>query len=103
MKTIQLSSQVGHDGMLSLQLPDEMNGQYLEILVVMQPVKKPAATQKGWPPGFIDRTYGAMVHDPIERPPQGICPKYFDKFVGCLPDFPEIENEGNYEKREALL
>ncbi|MBW4439007.1 MAG: hypothetical protein KME04_17855 [Pleurocapsa minor GSE-CHR-MK-17-07R] len=25
----------------------------------------------GWPPGFIERTYGSLADDPIERPPQG--------------------------------
>lgn len=25
----------------------------------------------GWPPGFFERTYGALADDPIERPPQG--------------------------------
>lgn len=24
----------------------------------------------GWPVGFFNRTYGALVDDPIERPPQ---------------------------------
>lgn len=72
MKTIQLSSQVGNDGILNLQLPDDLKGQYLEILVVVQPIKEPTATKKGWPPGFIERTYGATAHDPIERPPQGV-------------------------------
>lgn len=23
----------------------------------------------GWPPGFIERTYGSLADDPIERPP----------------------------------
>ena len=25
----------------------------------------------GWPPGFFERTYGILIDDPIERPPQG--------------------------------
>jgi hypothetical protein len=25
----------------------------------------------GWPPGFIERTYGSLADDPIERPSQG--------------------------------
>lgn len=25
----------------------------------------------GWPPGFIERTYGILADDPIERPSQG--------------------------------
>ncbi len=40
MKTIQLSSQVGNDGILNLQLPDDLKGQYLEILVVQPGVVK---------------------------------------------------------------
>lgn len=28
-------------------------------------------TDPGWPPGFFERTYGSLAHDPIERPPQG--------------------------------
>lgn len=25
----------------------------------------------GWPPGFIEHTYGSLSDDPLERPPQG--------------------------------
>jgi hypothetical protein len=25
----------------------------------------------GWPPGFIERTYGSLADDPLERPEQG--------------------------------
>jgi hypothetical protein len=25
----------------------------------------------GYPPGFIEHTYGSLADDPIERPPQG--------------------------------
>lgn len=25
----------------------------------------------GWPPGFIERTYGSLANDPLERPDQG--------------------------------
>jgi len=71
MKTIRLTSHVGNDGILSLSLPDEMKDQNLEILVVLQPIKKSSTNENGWPLGFFEKTYGAMAHDPIERPPQG--------------------------------
>jgi hypothetical protein len=71
MKTIRLTSHVGNDGILSLPLPDEMKGQNLEILVVLQPIKKSSINENGWPLDFFEKTYGATAHDPIERPPQG--------------------------------
>lgn len=27
---------------------------------------------------------------------------YFEHYAGCLPDFPDIESEGDYEVREPL-
>ena len=66
-----LSSHIGNDGIFSLQLPDEMRGQKLEILVVVQPIKEVSANKNGWPPGFFERTYGATANDPIERPLPG--------------------------------
>jgi hypothetical protein len=71
MKTIQLTSHVGNDGILSLRLPEEMKGQNLEILVVLQPIKNTSTHRNAWPPDFFEKTYGATAHDPIERPPQG--------------------------------
>jgi hypothetical protein len=71
MKTIRLTSHVGNDGILSLPLPDEMKGQNLEILVVLQPIKNSSTNKNGWPLDFFEKTYGATAHDPIERPPQG--------------------------------
>ena len=40
MKTIQLISHVGKDGILNLQLPNDMKNQDLEILVVVNPIKE---------------------------------------------------------------
>ncbi len=69
MKTIQLISHVGTDGVLNIQLPQELQNQELEVLVVVQPVKK--TQENGWSPDFFERTYGSTAQDPIERPPQG--------------------------------
>lgn len=75
MQTIQLDTRVGDDGILKLELPLELANADLEVLVVIQRKEK-----RGWPPGYFDRTAGALTDDPIERPPQG-----------------------EYEERDALL
>lgn len=72
MKTIQLISAIGKDGILKVQLPDEMKDQQLEILIVIQATNHQSKADKnGWASGFFEKTYGAMAHDPIERPYQG--------------------------------
>ncbi|HIE00235.1 MAG TPA: hypothetical protein EYP59_08100 [Thiotrichaceae bacterium] len=71
MKTIRFTSQVSNDGILNLPLPDEMKGQNLDILVVLQPIQSSSTHENAWPPDFFEKTYGATAHDPIERPPQG--------------------------------
>ena len=71
MKTIRFTSLVGNNGILILPLPDEMKGQKLDILVVLQPIKNASPNENGWPLGFFEKTYGATAHDPIERPSQG--------------------------------
>lgn len=66
MQTIQLDTRVGEDGILKLELPLEMSNTDLEVVVVIQRKEK-----RGWPPGYFDRTAGALADDPIERLPQG--------------------------------
>jgi len=46
MKTIQLISVIGKDGILKIQLPDEMKNQQLEILIVIQPTAHQSKTDK---------------------------------------------------------
>jgi hypothetical protein len=66
MQTIKFNAHVGHDGLLTIELPSEMADTELEVLVVVQPKAK-----RGWPPGYFERTAGSLAEDPIERPPQG--------------------------------
>jgi hypothetical protein len=66
MQTIKLETYVGQDGILKLELPPELANRNLEVLVVIQPKEK-----KGWPPGYFERTAGALADDPLERPVQG--------------------------------
>ncbi len=76
MKSIQLTSHVGKDGILKIQMPVDITDQEVDVVVVVQPrlkfesaVDTPEA--RGWPPGFFEKTAGAWQGDPLTRPPQG--------------------------------
>jgi hypothetical protein len=90
MQSIKLKAHVGPDGLLKLEVPIGMFDTELEVLVVVQPVALPKATttngdhkptpeELGWPPGFFERTAGALADDPLI-----------------------IDSEGDYEVREKL-
>jgi hypothetical protein len=83
MRSLHLRAHVDAQGTLTLMMPPEMAGQDVDLVVVFEPVAPadittPQTEAKGWPPGF------------------------FEEVVGSLPDFPEIEPEGDYEVREPL-
>ena len=131
MQSITVQSHVGEDGILRLQIPVGVKDADLRVTINFQlPDLNGAAKspeELGWPPGFFEATYGCLKDDPIERPPQyydqevpppvppqaidaleavaqsnGWPPGFFEATYGCLKDFPEIEYEGDYEKREEL-
>jgi hypothetical protein len=68
METIKLKTRVGSDGVLRLELPPTMANRQMEVLVVMQPLAEDTDVLD-WPT-FVDRMYGALEDDPIERPVQ---------------------------------
>lgn len=76
MISVKTTAHVGPDGTLTVAVPTPLRETDVEVMVVVQPVTLP---ERGWPPGFIEATYGSLKDDPIERGPQG-----------------------NYEVREAL-
>ena len=75
MKSLQLKSNVGKDGILRLQLPINMPNQEIDIVIVMQAVQKQKEKQyltieKGWPDDFFQNVVGAWTGD-LVRPEQG--------------------------------
>ena len=75
MKSIQLKSNVGKDGILRLQIPINIPEQEIELIIVMQPVNKQIKKQyptveKGWPDSFFTDVVGTWSGD-LVRPPQG--------------------------------
>ncbi len=61
-----------------LRMLDPVQARYLESLVreAMLRAEQFAATNPGndWPPGYFERTAGALSGEEFERPPQGDLP-----------------------------
>jgi hypothetical protein len=75
MKSIQLKSNVGHDGILRLQLPVDMPNQEIEIVIVIHAVQQKMKiqhinAQNGWPENFFQDVVGSWTGD-LSRPQQG--------------------------------
>ena len=70
METIKLRTRVDKDGRLRLDIATELPGGEVEVVLVVQAAPPAETDANGWPIGFFARTYGALVDDPIERPPQ---------------------------------
>jgi hypothetical protein len=67
MKTLQIRTQIGQDGILRLELPTGLSDTALDVVVVLHPVK---TEQSEWE-AFIEATAGSLADDPIEHPQQG--------------------------------
>ena len=76
MRTLQVRVHVDKDGQATFKMPREFADQEVELVVVFEPLK--SAEGLGWPPGFFEQT------------------------AGSIPDFPEIESEGDFEMRDPL-
>jgi hypothetical protein len=71
MKTINLKSHIGSDGILNLTIPTEEKEVDVEVIVIVQPEHR---EKKSWPKNFFNSTYGSLKEDPLTRPPQGDLP-----------------------------
>lgn len=74
MKMIQLRSHIGSDGVLHLQVPDELKNQ--EVSITIQPLSpgldRQLGVELGWAEGFFAETAGALADDDsFFRQPQG--------------------------------
>jgi hypothetical protein len=62
------------DGTVSIDVPSTLLHRKVEIIVI--PLDEVSSgsergTQKGWLPGFFEKTAGCFADDPIQRPPRG--------------------------------
>ena len=62
-------------GVIEIRSPELPVGARAEVIIILE---TPSTTPLGWPTGF------------------------FERFAGSLPDFPDIDSEGNYEIRAEL-
>jgi hypothetical protein len=79
MQTIRVLDKTGKDGMLSLRIPLGKPDAEYEVLVVVQPrTTTTRAEERGWPPGYVEKTFGSIEDETFVRPPQGELPKPVD-------------------------
>lgn len=78
MSAIKLNSHIGPDGILTLTLPAELWNKDVEVMVKPLTANALSPEDRGWPPDF------------------------FEKTAGSIPDFPEIEPEGDFDPRDEL-
>lgn len=77
MRVIQVSAKADPDGVIRLSIPVGAGGGEYELAVVVSP--RPAVNgtaggktpeELGWPPGFLESTYGSIQDETFVRPPQ---------------------------------
>jgi hypothetical protein len=76
MRSLHIRVHVDKEGQATFRMPRECADQDIDLVVVFESVK--SAEGLGWPPGF------------------------FEEIAGSIPDFPEIEPEGDFEVRDPL-
>jgi hypothetical protein len=68
METIGVLSRSNGDGILHLDVPVGMKDTELEVTLTISPVR----SDRGYPPGFFEQTYGSCQADPIVIDAEGI-------------------------------
>lgn len=75
LKPITVRSRTGPDGSLNIRVPTEVRDADVDVVVVVHPVDRDAAGSdagaRGWPPGFLKRTFGSLAESGLKRHPQG--------------------------------
>ena len=77
MRVIQVTAKADADGVIRLAIPVGPAGGEYELAVVLNPrptangtPRQPAPEELGWPPGFLERTYGSIQDETFVRHPQ---------------------------------
>ena len=78
MRVIQITARPDADGVLRLSIPVGPSAGEFEVAVVLNPrpaaPANPAAAKTpeelGWPPGFLESTYGSITDESFVAPPR---------------------------------
>ena len=72
MQVLQMTAISEADGKIRLTLPADANQEYqLAIVLSLKSDVKPKTPEElGWPPGFLESTYGSIDDEAFCRPPQ---------------------------------
>ncbi len=69
MKTVQIESEIGSDGVLSLKVPLEPSDANTKVRVTIEPLDLQAeAGEPDWQ-AIVDQTYGSCADLGLEEPP----------------------------------
>ena len=70
MRTIEITQKAGADKILRVVIPVAEADREYQLVIVVAP-KAETTENHGWPPGFIESTYGSIQDDTFIRHPQG--------------------------------
>lgn len=80
METLQVRAYIGDDGILTIQLPQQLINQELDVVIVCQPTQiTPTKTPEkvgrtpeelGFSRRFLEEVIGSWEGEPLERPEQ---------------------------------
>jgi hypothetical protein len=74
MKTVQIESEVGSDGILLLRVPIGSSGARTKVRVTIEPLEQHVKTKDSDWHDFVERTYGSCadldLEEPEDLPPQ---------------------------------
>lgn len=78
MHSIQIRQTTGKDGVLHLQIPLGKPETEYDVVVVAQPkapsIPDQTPEDRGWPPGYFEKTFGSIKDETFKRHPQGELP-----------------------------
>ncbi|MFN0109853.1 MAG: hypothetical protein ACKVZH_13440 [Blastocatellia bacterium] len=103
MQSITLQSHVGKDGILRLQVPPEFNDTDVRVTLDLGEIHQNGVSKlPGQDQSKKTTSSEFTTIEEIETLAQsnGWPPGFFRQTAGCMPDFPEIDFEGDYETRE---
>jgi hypothetical protein len=74
MQTLHRVFKADANGVLHIDLPVGLAGGEYDVVLVWQmkpPAPEGSPESRGWPPGFLEQTYGSIQDEAFRRYPQG--------------------------------